>query len=239
MGRKRIKQYLMLLLVIGVIAVVASGNGTFASFTAQTTNANNVFATGTLYLHNSGTDNSGNVTTCESEVGVAGYNDNEACNALFTLNPLTSTSGAQVAYLTLANAGTLDSANIAFSGSCTPGTTQGSTVFGSVSLCDGLTIMIQELAPSGGSSATVVGCAYGTDTTNASTCGGGVALSTAFGSSHDLNLQSGENSNTGTALSGGNSRYFKITVTPPAGASFDNTYMNRKATFSLGWQLSA
>ena len=41
MSRKRVKQYLMLLTVIGLIAVAANGAGTFASFSAQTTNAGN------------------------------------------------------------------------------------------------------------------------------------------------------------------------------------------------------
>ncbi len=61
MSRKRVKQYLTLLMAIGVIAVVAGGSGTFASFTAEVTHTGNTFATGTLLLHStSGT------TTCAS-----------------------------------------------------------------------------------------------------------------------------------------------------------------------------
>ena len=53
MSKKRFKQYLMLLTVIGLVAVAAGGgSGTFASFTAETTNAGNTFATGTIVLSN-------------------------------------------------------------------------------------------------------------------------------------------------------------------------------------------
>jgi predicted ribosomally synthesized peptide with SipW-like signal peptide len=108
MGKKRIKQYLMLLLAIGVIAVVASGSGTFASFTAETTNANNTFATGTLFLHN--TKDGG--TTCTSESGT-GNVQTSGCDTLFTVTNLAGNS-TQTANLTLTNAGSLDSQNISF-----------------------------------------------------------------------------------------------------------------------------
>jgi predicted ribosomally synthesized peptide with SipW-like signal peptide len=89
MGRKRIKQYLMLLLAIGVIAVAASGGGTFASFSAEVTNANNVFATGSLILNNThGT------TTCTSAInsGVSNNTNNlnstgHDCATLFNVAP--------------------------------------------------------------------------------------------------------------------------------------------------------
>lgn len=76
MGRKRIKQYLLLLLAIGVIAVVASGSGTFASFNAEVTNGGNTFATGSLILNNThGT------TTCTSAFGTgATSNQNQPSN---------------------------------------------------------------------------------------------------------------------------------------------------------------
>jgi hypothetical protein len=105
MGRKRIKQYLMLLLAIGVIAVVASGSGTFASFTASTTNANNVFSTGQILLHN--TANGG--TVCTSETGV----DNaKSCTSLF--NTTIKPGDVKHAYLVLTNAGNLTNNGIKF-----------------------------------------------------------------------------------------------------------------------------
>jgi predicted ribosomally synthesized peptide with SipW-like signal peptide len=92
MSRKRVKQYLMLLMAIGVIAVVMSGSGTFASFTAEVANANNTFNTGTLYLHDSV---NGSATECTSEsapnnsnvpASVGGANPGSpACGVLFTV----------------------------------------------------------------------------------------------------------------------------------------------------------
>jgi predicted ribosomally synthesized peptide with SipW-like signal peptide len=97
----------MLLLAIGVIAVIASGGGTFASFTAETTNANNTFATGTLFLHNTK-----GATTCTSESGT-GNVQTSGCSTLFTITNLAGNS-TQTANLTLTNAGSLDSQNISF-----------------------------------------------------------------------------------------------------------------------------
>jgi predicted ribosomally synthesized peptide with SipW-like signal peptide len=81
MSRKRIKQYLMLLLAVGVIAVVANGSGTFASFNAETQNNNNTFATGTLLLHN--TANGGTTCASESNSGNINVTDPTGCQTLF------------------------------------------------------------------------------------------------------------------------------------------------------------
>lgn len=95
-SRKRIKQYLMLLLVIGVVAVAASGGGTFASFSAEVTNPNNTFATGSLILNNThGT------TTCTSAFNSGASNPNNNtnstghdCSTLFNIAPFTYTHAA-------------------------------------------------------------------------------------------------------------------------------------------------
>lgn len=90
MSRKRVKQYLMLLTAIGLIAIASGGSGTFASFTAETANPGNTFATGTLYLHDSVTNN----TECTSESAtnntnvpstVAGSNPGNACDYIFSV----------------------------------------------------------------------------------------------------------------------------------------------------------
>lgn len=106
MSRKRVKQYLMLLLSIGVIAVVASGSGTFASFTAETRNDNNTFATGTLFLHNTK-----GATTCTSESGTGNLQVSPTCATLFTVTNLAPNT-TSTADLTLTNAGSVNSANI-------------------------------------------------------------------------------------------------------------------------------
>lgn len=90
MSRKRVKQYLMLLMAIGVIAVAMSGSGTFASFNAETANPGNTFNTGTLYLHdsvNGGTECTSESATNNSNVpaAVGGANPGNACDILFTV----------------------------------------------------------------------------------------------------------------------------------------------------------
>lgn len=80
MGSKRIKQYLMLLLAIGVVAVVASGSGTFASFNAQVQHNNNYFATGTLLLH---ATSGGTTCASESNSGNLNVSDPTGCTVLF------------------------------------------------------------------------------------------------------------------------------------------------------------
>lgn len=129
MGRKRIKQYLTLLLTAGVVAVVASSSGTFASFTAETTNPDNTFETGTIFLHN--TANGG--TTCTSETSAGNAAD---CSTLFS--NLTITPGqTRHAYLTLTNAGTLTASSIQFyRSSCAEGTPTIATLDGAVANAD-------------------------------------------------------------------------------------------------------
>lgn len=106
MSRKHVKQYLMLLLAVGVIAVALSGGGTFASFNAQVANRNNTFATGTLYLHESATN------TCTSESASSNSNLNtslthlgDACDILFSG---VNASGYDLVGLDMKNAGSLD-----------------------------------------------------------------------------------------------------------------------------------
>jgi hypothetical protein len=113
MSSKRIKQYLVLLAVVGLIAVAANGSGTFASFSAQVTNANNTFATGTLFLHDTA-----NGTTCTSETSSDNLSGT-GCDILF--NGVTLTPGvAQTVDLTLTNAGTIPASDITFDSSgCT------------------------------------------------------------------------------------------------------------------------
>src|SRR5579862_4890880 len=107
MSTKRLKQYSMLLLAIGVIAVSLSGGGTFATFNAQVANRNNTFATGTLYLHQTATN------TCTSESsssnanwGVGGAaHIGDACDILFSgISP----QGYDQLGLDMKNAGTLN-----------------------------------------------------------------------------------------------------------------------------------
>lgn len=107
MSSKRVKQYLMLLTAIGLVAIASGGSGTFASFSAEVANPNNTFATGTLYLH----DSVSGQTECTSEsapsnsnvpitVGASNPGDPQ-CSVLFNFDatnhagqPLLTTVGA-------------------------------------------------------------------------------------------------------------------------------------------------
>jgi predicted ribosomally synthesized peptide with SipW-like signal peptide len=109
---KKTKRYLMLLVAVGLIAVAAGGSGTFASFSAETANNGNYFATGTLFLHNFG-----GTTTCTSESDTSGNANILAptgCDVLFSVNPVTE-GGDYPASLKLTNAGSINAQNIQFS----------------------------------------------------------------------------------------------------------------------------
>ena len=112
---KKAKRYLMLLAALGILAVaLGGGSGTFASFTAQVANKNNVFATGTLFLHNT---KQGSGTTCRSEDSVDSTNVTLNCEVL--LNSLKNKAGdTDVAYVKLANAGSIDASTFSVTESC-------------------------------------------------------------------------------------------------------------------------
>jgi predicted ribosomally synthesized peptide with SipW-like signal peptide len=117
-GKKRFtsKTYLKVLIVVGLLAVIGGGAGTFATFNAEVTNTGNYFATGTLLLHSTT-----GATTCTSESATDNLNvgTGDACATLFTVN-LTASTAVQYAQLTLKNAGTVNASDIKFE-SPTPG----------------------------------------------------------------------------------------------------------------------
>jgi hypothetical protein len=229
MSKKRFKQYLMLLTVVGLVAIAAGGSGTFATFNAEVTNAGNTFASGTLFLH----DNGGS-TTCKSESSSDNLSTTN-CDTLFTAGDLTG--GAQTADLTLTNAGTINASDIKFKvAGCTWGIANaGGTgvTFGSAPTdCSGLYITVQETDASGGFPGTDVYCAYGTDSSG--TCAAPSSLfnlnnTTAF---KTLKTTLGINAN----LTSGSPRYYVITI-DPSGLPQDNTMQNRTVTFDLTWHI--
>jgi predicted ribosomally synthesized peptide with SipW-like signal peptide len=97
-------------MVVGLVSIAAGGGGTFASFSAETTNAGNTFATGSLLLH----DTTGG-TTCTSESASTNLNNGlngDTCHTIFSVNA--TDSHAHYAQLTLQNAGSLDASDIKF-----------------------------------------------------------------------------------------------------------------------------
>jgi predicted ribosomally synthesized peptide with SipW-like signal peptide len=235
MSKKRLKQYLMLLTVVGLVAVAAGGgSGTFASFSAEVTNANNTFAAGTLYLH----DNGG-TTTCTSESSSDNLSTNN-CDVLFTAGDLTA--GAQTADLTLSNAGTIPASDIKFKvANCTWGdnsaVTGSSVLFGSTPTCGNMWITIQEVNASGGFPGSNIYCAYGTD--SAGTCAAPSNSFTLGNSTSFTDLKTTAAANaTFTAMGGAtDTRYYIIKVQPNPALQTGNTLQNRTVTFDLTWHI--
>ena len=226
MGRKRFtsKTYLKLLILAGILAVIGGGAGTFATFTAETTNTGNVFANGTLFLHS--TPDGG--TTCTSESDLTN-NSNTTCSALFNT---TLTGGTSTARLQLNDAGTIAASDIKFKvGSCTitnnfAGT--GSTVtFGTSPTCTDLQLAIQETQSDW---TTNVYCGYGSFTGNVCNIDAAHNLGVAT-SLTTLNTTGA----TPATLAAGASRYYVIEINPNVPSN--NTLQNRRATFDLTWHI--
>jgi predicted ribosomally synthesized peptide with SipW-like signal peptide len=109
---KRVKQYLMLLAALGIVAVaLGGGSGTFASFNAVVSNNDNVFATGTLFLHNT---TNGTTCTSESTSNNANLGGGDTCSTIFNVSAADSTAGTTYYQVALKNAGTLDASDISF-----------------------------------------------------------------------------------------------------------------------------
>jgi predicted ribosomally synthesized peptide with SipW-like signal peptide len=231
MSKKRVKQYLMLLTVIGLVSI-ASGSGTFASFSAQTTNSGNTFAAGTLFLHN--VANGG--TTCTSESQTTGnFNiDPTGCGVLFTAD---LSQGSTTAHLALSNAGSLDSTDLlAAVPTCAwSKNSGGSPTFISPlpADCSGVNVTIQETTTS--SYAVDKYCAYGpsinagVDCTTPDNTATLEALKTA--SQQLLTTAAAP-----TTLVAGATRYYVITV-DPSGVGTGNALQNLKLTFDMSWHI--
>lgn len=230
MSKKRIKQYLMLLTVIGLVSV-ASGSGTFASFSADVTNPGNTFASGTLFLHNTT-----GATTCTSESGALNVNPGtgvggDACAVLFNASSLQS--GAITADLALNNAGTVDASDMKFDvSSCSVSDNSGATgsviTFGAAPTCGNFYITVQE---TDNTFASNTYCAFGTDT--AGTCNAPTNAHT-LANTNSLTLLK----TTGAAnadLTSTSTRYYVVKILPSV--TNDNTLQNRKITFALAWHL--
>ena len=215
-------------LALLALAGVATFGGTFASFSAQTSNPTNTFAAGTLVLSNK----VGAGTACLS-TGAGTSTDtnvNSACDALFALTAR-KPGDSSTSTLQLKNEGSMAGSSLkAFASSCTDANASGETYFGTGSPCSKVQVYIQEYSDA--AFTTPSACLYGgaavtnvcdfTDTTK--TLG---AFATAYPSAAS-GLSMG-------ALATGASAYVKVGVKLPSDA--DNTYQGRRASISLSWQL--
>ena len=240
MSKKRVKQYLMLVTVIGLVAI-ASGSGTFASFSAQTTNPGNTFAAGTLYLHD--TPNGG--TTCTSESATTGPNFNvnpgdgsngNNCAALFSAN---LANGATTANIALANAGSIDSSDLQLSvPSCAwadnfAATGTHATFIAPPANCNGVYFTVQETGNTYVVPGSDVYCALGPATTQPD-CDAPDNTRTLGGTSSFTNLKTTGGAN--ATLASGATRYYVIKV-DPSGVGTGNALQNLKLTFAMSFHI--
>jgi hypothetical protein len=135
---RSIKKVLFSVLIVGVTAATA-GSGVAASFNAQTTNAGNTFATGTLTL-----SDTANGTVCLSTSGVANVNSN--CNAVVDGSLLHVPGDAVTASFVIENTGTLTTPNLSiFTSACVDADTSTTSAYhGAGSPCSTLNFYLQE-----------------------------------------------------------------------------------------------
>ena len=225
------RKILIAVLLFGA-AGAAVGAGTFASFSASTTNATSTFATGTLTLSN--TKNNG--TACLSSAGGGGISTNtNNCEVLFTgLTGLRPGSSPVTVNLTVAPGGTLSANTFKYGAACTDGDAAGTSVHGNGEPCDAVETYIQEyngpffdgngdpLSPTA-----LTSCLFPA---------GASACATNFSGTNDAlsNLPTtGAPATIANGLSA--ARYFKIGVQMPSTAG--NEMQGRKADFSFTWSI--
>lgn len=232
MGKKRFtsKTYLKVLIVVGVLALIGGGAGTFATFNATTTNAGNTFATGTLVLQDGVT-----AGTCLSTGGGTNTdtNVNSACNAAFAVS-LKKPGDIATGQVTLQNKGSLAASILTLQKSaCTDSDAPGQNYHGSGSVCGALNFYVQEWSNSGFS--TPYKCWYGGGT--ATTCDATFTTSPAslagFGTS-PVDISAGPGATAFTATGGAaDTRWFTIGIQLPSSAG--NTLQGRQASIDLSW----
>lgn len=103
----RTKKTLLALMAIGAAAYFA-GAGTFASFSAETTNAGSSIASGTLTM----SDQVNTGTVCVSSAAPAANNVNPNCAAVLSLTNIAPGAFAGVALVTVKNTGSIDASNL-------------------------------------------------------------------------------------------------------------------------------
>lgn len=212
-------------LIVAAVLVAGGGYGTFASFSASTSNTG-TFATGSIVLSNS--VNSG--TACLSAVGNVTDTNTNNCSALFSLSTKKPGDSA-TANLDLQNAGTINASALqAYVGSaCAASNAGGETYHGTGDPCGKVNLTILEYPTA----------LDRTNNTNPGTCYYGGA-SCAFDNTKTLSAFGTSYPDTTTtlgmgALNASSTRYFKIGVQFDSSAG--NNMQGRAATISITWRI--
>lgn len=230
------KKYLKLLMVIGVIALVGGGAGTFASFNAQTTNGGNTFATGTLLL----SDSVKAGTLCYSNE--ASSNEEESkCSAVIDATEMKPGEG-KANDLTIKNVGTLASSDLKLWGSSCVNETTGSfpgsdKLAHTGDVCGTLLFSLERDEEAGG--AKPKECLVGHENATTHACdeaASAVSLKTWLETTHpESKPYEVEKEGKADKLAAGSERFYKIYLYLPSTA--DNTFQGRTGKFDLTWRI--
>jgi hypothetical protein len=222
------------LLSLGVVAGIGAlaGAGTFATFTAQTSNPTNTFADGTLVLSNK----VGTGTACLSTGGLTtDTNVNGSCDTAFSLS-VKAPGDSSTADITLENKGSLAASALkAFSGSCTDADAAGENYHGTGSPCGKVQFYVQRYSDA---FTTPSACLYGGSPDAGVTCDFSDAAQTltAFVTAYP-NVGSGLSAGALSAAGGATPKtWVRVGVKLPSNA--DNTFQGRSASLALNWHIT-
>lgn len=226
MANSKMKTYLKGLTVIGLIALVGGGAGTFASFNAETTNKENTFQTGTLLL----SDSVKSGTACFSNEGTG--NAFGGCTAIIKTGELKPGHG-ESNFLTIKNSGTLSSSDLKLFGSAcenkTTGTFEGTDKLSHEGdVCKELLISVEKDKKAGTEAEK---CLIGTGTT---------ACEESKGTPLKAWLEANNEASKayafgGDKLAAGDERFYKVYLYLPE--SVNNEFQGRTAKFDLTWHI--
>jgi hypothetical protein len=225
---RRLKRRWLPLAVGSALLLAAGGAGTFATFTASTTNSNATFATGTLVLE----DKVG-ATVCLSTGGSnTDTNANSTgCSTFINLNTKKPGDAATTVDLDLTNKGSIGATQLeAFAPSaCATADRTGESYHGSATadLCTPLKVTVAEFANDTDRQAgtPISSCRYG---------GASCALDTAKNLAN-YSLYTDAAPLQMSTIGAGATRFFRLTFQLDSGAG--NIVQGKEATFSFSWRL--
>ena len=222
------------LLSMGVVAGIGAlaGAGTFASFTAQTSNPSNTFADGTLVLSNK----VGTNTACLSTGGgTTDTNVNGTCNTALNL-AVKAPGDSGTANLTLQNKGSLPASDLAlFADACSNGDAAGENFHGTGNPCTVVQLYVQQYSDSGFTHPSA--CLYGGSADSGVTCDFSDATKTlgSFATTYSA-LGAAVSAGPLAAAGSGDTTWIKVGVMLPSTAG--NTYQGRAASVALNWHIT-
>ena len=217
------------LLSLGVVAGIGAlaGAGTFATFTARTTNPDNTFAAGTLVLSN---DVTGGDPVCLSTNGGDTDSNENDCETILDLS-VQAPGDSDTATLTLKNEGSLDASALkVFSGACAPADAADEDFHGTGNPCSVVQLYIQQFSDSGFT--TPSACLYGGSSGNTCDFSDPAQTLATFAAAH---TSAGTGVSAGS-LDAGDSTWIEIGLMLPEDAG--NTFQGRAAAMDLFWHIT-